>query len=230
MSLEFYAWDLRLATEQLTGEAINAELAKFARDELARAIQAGEASDQFDRFVNAQRGLPEEAVIAPGPIVYVFNDWPVIILSALAELQKRAPRRSGRFASSFIVIVKGRIVTDFRTIGSEDEVIITNFQPYLRHVEAGNLGVPRRRVFDGTKRWLATRYRGVLTAETRFLSVQLGVHAQMPYILKTGGRVRLAAQNSRSSAFRAGRTTLAPRAGSMPGQPITYPSIILNMA
>lgn len=229
MSLEFYARDLRLATEQLTGETISAELAKFAREELRKAVQAGEASDIFDRFVNAQRGLPEEAVIAPGPIIYVFNDWPVIIVSALGELQKRAPRRSGKFAASFIVIVKGRIVTDFRSIGADDEVIIANFQPYVRHAEAGNLGVPRRRLFDGTKRWLATRYRGVLSAETRFLSIQPGLHAQMPYILKTGGRVRLAAQNSRSSAFRAGRTTLAPRAGSMPGQPITYPAIILNM-
>jgi hypothetical protein len=229
MSLEFYARDLRLATEQLTGEAINAALAKFARDELGKAISGGEASDQFDRFVNAQRGLSEEAVIAPGPIVYVFNDWPVIIASALGELQKRAPRRSGKFASSFIAIVKGRIATDFRSIGADDEVIITNFRPYIRHVEAGNLGVPRRRQFDGTKNWLSRKYYGVIRAETRFLSFQPGVHAQMPYILKTGGRVRLAAKDLRSSAYRAGRTALTPRADRMPGQAITYPAIIMNM-
>lgn len=207
MSLEFYARDLRLATEQLTGEAINAELARFAREELHKAIQAGEASDQFDRFVNAQRGLAEEAVIAPGPIVYVFNDWPVIILSALAELQKRAPRRSGRYAQSFVVLANGRVVSDYKNIAADAEVIIFNARPQTRRIEVGAKQSAGKRHFDAAKRAVSRRFGNIVNAETRFLNIAAGVHPLVPYVLRTSG----------------GR-----RKGRQAGDHLTYPAIVMN--
>ncbi|MER8540248.1 hypothetical protein NKH17_12415 [Mesorhizobium sp. M1334] len=258
---ETFERDLKLATAGLEPAAINAALAKYAKAELQLAISAG-ASPQYDRYVNGVAGLPEEAVVAPGSILYVFSNWPLVINAALAELAKRSPRKSGRFAASFIVIVGGQPVTNYASIPSESEVIITDFQPYIRKVEGGLSGVKRRRVFDGTKNAMSNRFRGAFNFETKFLNIASGVHPTIPYVLKGQQRsastaalatwhgvpkqviegwraqgkrlgtvnmaARLAAQDRRSSAFRAGRETLAGRSDSQAGQPITYPSIIIN--
>lgn len=227
---EFFERDLRVATAGMEPEAINQAVAAFAKQELHRVIAEGIASPEYERYVNAVAGAPEEAYRAPGAIVYQFTNWPLVIRAALDELQKRAPRKSGRFAASFIVIAGGQIVSSFRTIPAEAEVIILNFQPYTRKAETGLLKQPKRYVFDGTKRSLARRFSGVFRFETRFLNVASGVHPEIPYILKGNVRVRTAAQNNRSSAFRAGRATLASRKDTAAGQPLTYPAIVINSA
>lgn len=227
--LETFDRDLKLALADLAPDRINAALARFAREELAETIRSGEGSPNYRRYVNRVEGAPETAVRAPGPILYEFVWWAPVILFALAELQKRSPRKSGRFASSFIVIVGGKILTDFSDIPAEGEVVITNFQPYVRKAEAGLLGVARRRLFDGTKRLLNSRYGEIVKAETAFLSIGQGVHPSIPYILKGGAPRRLAVASNRSGAFRAGRRFLARRKDTAPGQPLTYPSILLNL-
>ncbi|CAH2399228.1 hypothetical protein [Mesorhizobium ventifaucium] len=225
---QFFERDLKLATAGMEPDAIDKALAAFAKQELKRVIGEGIASPTYERYVNGVHNAPEEAVKAPGPIVYEFVNWPLIVTTVLAELQKRSPRRSGRFASSFIVIAGGAIVSDFSAIPAAAEVIITNFQPYIRKVEGGLSGVKRRRVFDGTKSSMAYRYRDSFSFETRFLNIGGGVHPAMPYILKGGAPLRAAVQSNRSSAFRAGRATLARRKDREAGMPITYPSIIIN--
>ncbi|MFC3206117.1 hypothetical protein [Aquamicrobium soli] len=204
---EFFERDLRLATEGLAPEAINDALAKFARKELRRAISEGIASEQYDRYVNGVKGAVEESVEAPGPIIYEFVNWPLVIKTALEELQRRAPRKSGRFAASFIVVAGGHIASDYRSIPADAEVIVTNAQPYVRKAEVGLLGIRPRRLFDGTKRVLNARFKDAFAAETRFLTIGAGVHPLIPYILKhsQGGRKDRQA-----------------------GMPLTYPSIIIN--
>lgn len=225
---QFFERGLKLATAGMEPEAIEKALAAFAKQELKRVIGEGIASPTYERYVNGVHNAPEEAVKAPGPIVYEFVNWPLIVTTVLAELQKRSPRRSGRFASSFIVIAGGAVVSNFSAIPAAAEVIITNFQPYIRKVEGGLSGVKRRRVFDGTKSSMAYRYRDSFSFETRFLNIGGGVHPAMPYILKGGTPLRAAAQNNRSSAFRAGRATLSRRKDREAGMPITYPSIVIN--
>jgi hypothetical protein len=206
---EFFERDLRVSTAGMEPDAINRAVAAFARRELHRVIAEGAASPEYDRYVNGVAGAPEEAYRAPGAIVYEFTNWPLVIKAALEELQKRAPRKSGRFAGSFIVIAGGRVINDFRNLPASAEVIITNAQPYVRKVEGGRLGVPRRSVFDGTKRALARRFSGVFQFETRFLDIASGVHPLIPYRLKhsQGGRKDRQA-----------------------GMPITYPAIVINSA
>lgn len=203
---QFFERDLKLATAGMEPEAIDKALAAFSRQEVKRVIAEGIASPNYDRYVNGVHDAPEEAVKAPGPIVYEFVNWPLIINAALAELQKRSPRRSGRFASSFIVIVGGRAVaTDFSKIRPDAEVIITNFMPTVRKAEVGYLGIPEQRLFQGAARIMASRYRGVYSFEARFLNIRAGLHAQIPYRLKRSTR-RYAA-----------------------GSPIAYPSILINV-
>ncbi len=226
---EFFERDLRLATAGLEPDAINQAVAEFAKQELQRVIAEGVASPEFERYVNGVYGAPEEAYKAPGAIIYEFTNWPLVIRTALDELQKRSPHKSGRFASSFIVITGGKLVTDYRGIPAGAEVIITNAQPYVRRLEAGKkLG--QKRIFDSSKSALARRFSGAFRFETRYLDIASGIHPLIPYILKTNGAVRLAAQDMRSSAFRAGRATLANRKGSQAGDPITYPAIVINGA
>lgn len=223
---EFFDRQLQLATADLEPEAINAALAKFARQELARAISEG-ASPVYDRFVNGREGLPEEAVQAPGPVVYEFINWPLIVSTALEELRRRVPSRSGRYAASFMVLSNQTPVSDFRTIPAEAEVIIFNTQPYTRKMEAGGNKTGRRHI-DLTKASLSRRFGAAFRFETRFLNIKAGVAPGVPYTLKGGGPRMAARQNNRSSAFRAGRQFLAPRKDRQAGQPITYPAIVMN--
>lgn len=211
--VDFFDRDLKLATADLEPEAINALLAKFAKDSVREVISSGRASGTYERYVNGRQGAPEDAVQAPGPIIYEFSLWEPIITFALDEIRRRSPVKSGRFRSSFIVLANQRGVTDFDAIGPDAEVIITNFQPYVRKAENGLLGAKRYSIFDGTKRALASRFgnegrnSAAFVFETRWLDVRAGVHAGMPYILK------------RHQGRRKDRQA---------GAPITYPAVVIN--
>ncbi len=201
--LEFFERDLRLATAGLEPSQINATLAKFARTELAKAIAAG-ASPQYDRYVNGRLGAVEESVVAPGPILYVFTNWALVINSALQELQKRSPRRSGRYVGSFVVIVGGRtVVTDYTKLRPDAEVVIFNPQPYTRKMETGHNG-PGKRHFDLSKVALNGRFRGAFQFEMKYVDVPGGIDPRAPYLLR--------------------RTTKRRAAGT----PLTYPALVIN--
>lgn len=207
-TFETFERDIRVATAGMEPEAVSKMLAAFAREELAKAIAEGVASPEYERFVNGRRGAVEESVIPPGPILYVFTNWKLLITAALAELQKRSPRaKSGRFAASFIVIVNGALVATFEDIPADAEVIITNAQPYVRKAEVGRLGIPKRRLFDGTKRAMARKYGESFRFETQFLNISAGLHPLIPYRLRrSGGR---------------GKDRQA-------GSALAYPSIVMN--
>lgn len=210
--MDTFARDIRLATQDIEPAKINAALAAFAKSELQKAIQSGEASSTFDRYVNARKGAPEESVNAPGPILYVFSYWPNIIRAALEELRRHVPVKSGRYASGFIVLADGAVVRRYADIGPESEVIILNVRPYTRKMEVGANGARGRSSgkhhFERAKVTINRQFRETLRCETRFLDVRSGIHPGVPWILRrSGGRRR-----DRSA-----------------GQPITYPSLVMNM-
>lgn len=226
--LEAFERDIKIATKGLKPDAINAALAKYAKEELARVIASGEASANYNRYVNNVPGAPGESVRVPGSILYVFSNWSLIIKDALAELQKRSPRVSGRFARSFIVIVNEKVVTDFAAIPVDAEVIITNFQPYVRRLESGRkVNGRKRRIIDSARSVLASRYRDGFRFQTMYLDITVGVHADIPYILK-GEYARLRRARIANPAAFAGRS-FPKRKDMEPGQPITYPSIVINV-
>lgn len=205
---------VQIAFSGLDQKSLNRELAKFAKQELRKVIASGEASPIYETFVNDHRGSVD-SVQAPGPVLFVFNNWPLIVDEAMKQLQKFAPHRSGRFKSSFIVVVNGQIVNDWNKIPAVSEVIITNFQPYVRKVESGALGpgTPSR-VFDRAKSALSRKYSRGFSFTMRFMTLGSGVHPKIPYVLKNHWT------NNR------GKT----RVGRMAGDPITYPSIIIRSA
>jgi hypothetical protein len=228
--------DLKVATADLSEEAISSELARFAKQELARAIENGEGSQIYTRYVGGVAGAREETVKAPGPILYVFSWWRPIVEMALAELVKRSPHKSGRFASSFIVIAGDRIVTDYDTLQASDEVIVVNAQPYSRKVQVGamQMSVPAH-MFDAARSAVKKAYGGPGSGfdfAVRFVDIAPGVHPLIPYRLKGEYAGRFNAQRSRLKSgqpLRAGEARLQRRKDREPGQPITYPALILNM-
>jgi hypothetical protein len=227
--------DVKLATAALDPKEINAQLAMLARTELATAIQSGEGSPIYTRYVDGTEGASEDSVEAPGPILYVFSWWRPIVEFALADLIKRSPRRTGRFASSFIVICRDKVVTDYNTLTADDEVIITNYQPYVRKVQVGamSMSVPPE-IFDATRSAVVKQFgsgKNGFGFSVQFLSIDAGVHPLIPYRLKGEYAARYYAQRAR---IRSGEAIphsqrLRRRQDRDVGQPITYPALIMNM-
>lgn len=203
--IEFFERELKLATADLEPEKINALLAQFARQELAKEISSGRASPQYEKFVNGRQGAAEESVKAPGPIVYVFTNWPLVIEAAIEELKRRAPRKSGRYANSFVVVANQRPVTDFASIPASAECIIFNRQPYTRKLETVQAGAGQR-MFD-TLLAMRRRFKDAFKFEQKFLDIRGGVAPGVPYILKT---------------------TRSRRRDRQAGQPISYPALVIN--
>lgn len=204
---EFFERDLKLATAGLEPQEINRTLAAFAKQELRRVISSGQASTNYERYVNGVQGAPEESVIAPGPIVYQFVNWPIVIREALDDLRKRVPRKSGRYASGFLVLANQRPVAEYKSIPALAEVVIINVRPYTRRLETKGAGWRVARYFNPVKNMINRRYRDVFAAEVKFLNAQSALHPDVPYILK------------RSAGKRKDRQA---------GMPITYPAIIIN--
>lgn len=200
---EAFDRDLRLATAGLTRDAIAKELAQFARQEVGKAVAAG-ASPHYDTYVNGRKDAPLESVVPPGPIVFEFVNWPIIINAAIEELRKRVRSKSGRYASSFIVIASGKLVVDYRSIPSEAEVIIVNAQPYTRKLDAGRAF--GRRHFLNAYWALRRRFGEMFSIRNVYLDIKAGVHPLIPYRLQRGGK----------------------RKDRQIGMPITYPALVIN--
>ena len=205
---EAFDRDLRLATADLEPEAINAALASFAKEELRKVIASGEGSSTYERYVNGRKGAAEETVQAPGPILYEFTNWPLIVRTALSELAKRAPVKSGRYAAGFVVLAGGMPVKSFADIDPGAEVIIFNVRPYTRKIEVGANGGGRKH-FDGARQALNARFRGAFSVQLQFLNMRAGIHPDVPYRLhQAQGR----------------------RRGRQSGDVISYPALIINVA
>jgi hypothetical protein len=221
---EYFERELKVALQGSLDE-MNAELAAYAKSELRRVISEGIASPIYERYVNGVHGAPEESVRIPNGILYTFSNWPLVINAALEELRKRVPRKSGRYASSFTVLVNERPVVDFATIPANAEVIIFNPQPYTRKMESGGNGSGKRH-FDMAELAVNRRFSGAFRAQMTYPNSSSGAVPGVPYILK-GEYARLRrARIANPARF---NRSFPKRKDMEPGQPITYPAIIISV-
>lgn len=207
-SLAFLDRQMTVAMAGLDDAAMRKQLAMFAKQSVAEVIGSGRAPAQYDRFVNGREGATEDSVVLPGPIVYVFNNYGVVIRAAIEELQRRVPRRTGRYAASFEVLVNQRPTVDFSNIPPGSEIIVVNRQPYTRKMETG-ANTSGARHFDLAKAALNRRFSGVFQVQIMFLNMPAGILPGVPYVLK------------RSAGRRKARAA---------GQPITYPALVISTA
>ncbi|CAA2142749.1 hypothetical protein [Hyphomicrobium sp. ghe19] len=206
-TIETFARDIKIATQDLSPEAVAASLAGMAKEALAEAVASGEGSPVYERYVNGVRGAAEETVIPPGPIIYVFLHWPTIIATALEELRKRVPVRSGRYARGFIVLANGRIVQRYDEIDGEAEVLIFNVEPYTRKMEVGANKTGARH-FEKARGAVQRQFKNVARCEVSYLDIQTGVAPGVPWILR------------RNAGRRKDRRS---------GMPISYPALVINL-
>lgn len=227
-----------IKTVRFTGDGVGAEfaseqLAIFAQQQLAEVIANGSGTEIYDLFVNNRPAVSEFDVEMAGSIVYVFSWWEDIIQSALSALIAASPKKSGRFASSFVVLVNGQIVSPATPIASATEVIITNVQPYSRKIQVGamQMSVPPE-MFNRAASKLRRQHKAAgLVAQVKFLNLPRGIHPLVPYILKgayAGKRSRWLT-SAKAGTLAHGARKFYRRKDLDVGQAITYPTLVLNI-
>lgn len=192
---------LRVATASISPAALNAMLARYAKDVLAETIASGEGSPKYTRAVNGRLDAPEEQVKAPGPIVYVFSYLEEITTYALEFARARSPKASGRYRNSWFALVNDRVWNGRSDIPADAQVIVTNDRPYSRKIEVGamKMRVPPH-VVEDMRQAIQKRYPKVVTVSKQFTEL--------------AGAYRL-----RRNGGRRGRRR---------GDPITYPALVID--
>jgi hypothetical protein len=205
--------DLQLAVAGIAPENIAAQLAAFARSELRNAIQDGEGSAIYEKYINGREGAEEESVVPPGPILYVFSWWDEIVKYALQYLVERSPEKSGRYKKAWQVMVNGQVVADPKTIPIQSVVTIINIEPYSRKIDVGHMrmSVPPFVVEDARVKVMSI-FGNIITAKRIMITIPGG------YVLK--GRFR---RGIRTHARRKLRPDTAA------GAAMTYPALLLQM-
>ncbi|MDF3810068.1 MULTISPECIES: hypothetical protein [Rhodopseudomonas] len=208
-----FAKDLQLATAGIAPENVARELAAYARRELARAIQDGEGSERFDRYVNGNLGAAEKSVVPPGPIVYQFRWWREILEFALQTLVERSPQKSGRYKQSWFVMTPGGRVKDFDSIPINATVIICNDQPYSRKIDVGHMQMSvRPGVVEDAKKAVMSRFGNMVMAKRTMIPLPGG------YVLK--GHFRRGYRQFARKRLRPDTTA---------GSQMLYPALVLSM-
>ncbi|HEV7337022.1 MAG TPA: hypothetical protein VGO06_13705 [Bosea sp. (in: a-proteobacteria)] len=210
---ETFARDLQMATADLDPAVINRELAKYARASLRDAIAGGEASSVYTKYVNGREGAEEETVEVPGPIVYDFSYWQPILAFALAELEKRSPRKTGDYIASHVVMVGSQVMRPDAEISAMEEVSVVATVPYARKIESGFQRVSTgEAVFQDVRRKVQSQFGRAVDVRFRMVYIPNG------YILK--GRFRRG--RKQFSRTKLQRDTQA-------GARMTYPAIVMSM-
>jgi hypothetical protein len=227
MSAQTFSRDLKIATAGLEPKAIKAKLVSVAKSSLAEALQSGEGSPDFVRIVNGVVGEDEDKVVLPGPIVYQFNWISDVAVYAVAFLKARwkviGPPKGGHYQTSFFVLADGHEIT-LADVEKYSEIAIINEQPYARKVQVGSKGfsVPKG-LFENCRQSIFRKFgSGLFNVEVKYVTLSGG------YVLKGRAGKKKAKQNLQSSAFRAGRGTLAARKDTAAGQPLRYPALVIS--
>ncbi len=174
MQASSFERDLAVASAGLAPDAIAKALAAAARQALAEAQTAGEAPKRYRLLVNGREGLTEDAVIPPGPILYLFApDWTEIAAYALEFARARSPVLSGRYRDSWFLMVDGVRVQE--PPPDAQEVVLTNDQPYSRKIELGaeRVSVPPG-IIEDTLAAVLDRFGGAVSAERQFVTLAGG--------------------------------------------------------
>lgn len=204
------------------GRDMAREFAAAARASVKELQREGRAPDLYVRAVGGQRDQNEALPALPGPINYRFDWIREATRFALDTLVRLSPRRSGRYRNSFLVLANG-VVTDPERIPMGARVDIVNVQPYSRKIQVGSVGFESYRdLFERAKRAVKSEYAGLAEARVTFKELP-----DSGYVLKTTAKPRLAKATGRSSAFRAGRRTLANRPDRQAGAALTYPVLMV---
>lgn len=200
MSFKPFVRVITIAPGSADDAFIAQQLALAAKDALREAQSADEANATYVLAVNGRQGVAEDQVRTPGAIVYSFDWTREATTYALAWLRAAAPRRSGRYARSFIVVSEGREV-DAGAIRLGAGALVIDTQPYSRKIQVGAKGFTSYRgLYDKARAATLREFRGLVSIRVKFVALST------PYHLKRGGGHRA-------------------RKDRRPGAPINYPAL-----
>lgn len=172
---------LQVAANDLTGPEAARLLHQTARDERARVLREQAARSGVTPtdlvIADGQRDAPIET--AERLVIIEYGYLREVASETLRALVARSPKRTGRYARSFEVLVGGRVISDIGSIQHETaELYIVNTQPYARRLEVGKQrdGSPfvvqvQPRIVESVAIEVARRFGNV--AEIRFTYVDL---------------------------------------------------------
>lgn len=171
--------EIAVATAGLSPAEIAKTLAATARAALAdvKKTQPG----PHRTFVNGREGVSEDAVQAPGPIVYEFELGPDIATFALHTLRAMSPVRSGAYRDAHFLMVDGA-TAPVSAATLDADLLITNDRPYARKIHVGameNLRVPPG-IYERARRAVMARWGNAVRVEVTFVSLAGG------YVAKSG--------------------------------------------
>jgi len=204
-------------------------IARAARAERDGLISGGQASPIYRTLVDGRDNAPEESIKPGGAIIYRFNTLGQAAIFGLAFARERSPAVSGTYKRSWFVAVNGVAWSgDLNDVPSDAQVMIVNAAPYHRKIHTGAMQTIGRGICEATRQAVRKRFPN-LDAGIIFADLSGTVAGwKLPYVLQTGGRTRAAAQNNRSSVFRAGGTVLARRKDTAAGQKMRYPAVLVT--
>lgn len=141
-----------IINRDLSPEAQSRALAGFAREQLAAAQAQNEQAlgvvPPHATYVDGRQTEALETVRPDGRIVFEFE----LINDALAWIGKAlvegSPVKTGKFASSFLVLADGAIVPPGAPLPLAHEYTFVNSQPYARKIERGFSAQAPDGVFD----------------------------------------------------------------------------------
>ncbi|WP_419900652.1 hypothetical protein [Roseomonas sp. USHLN139] len=173
---------------ELSPKARSEKLAKVAREGAAKLIAEGQASPEFEVFVDGREGAKLESVNPDsGTIVHEFVYIRDAVAFALEYLEARAPRVTGKLVDSIMIAVNGRDVRkgslDIDKIPPDAEVHIFASVPYSRKADVQ---------LEGKRRLRFSTPAGMYADAARAVSARFGntVTARRVYTLEFPGRYR----------------------------------------
>lgn len=214
---------IELQLDRFSPEEAKRRHVAIARRGLAAFIGRQREKPAWRIEVDGHPAASEDQVRPYGVIAYRFFRWPQIARFSIQTARDLSPVESGDYKKSWFLIADGAEVLESAVPANVARLILCNDVPYAKkiHVRGARLrGVPPG-IVEKVRQLVLRRFGGIVTANIEFLTLSGG------YVLQGGSPLKRAAQDRRSSVFRAGRTHLRSRADSAKGRNLTYPALVM---
>jgi len=221
MARTAFAETIRVQLGRFGPEEAKLKHIEIAKRTLAEFLARQQVKPHVTLEVDGHPAANENEVKPFGVITYYFLRMQEIVEFAMLKAREFSPvgtasdarpGHPGLYRESWFILVDGR-KADVSEIQPDDEVILTNNQPYSRKINTGARGFERYAppgVVEKVRQAVLKKYGGIVEARLDFLDLEDA------YVLK----------HSLRHIYK-GRRYGGPRRDAMKGMPITYPALVL---
>jgi hypothetical protein len=156
--------------KDLSPQARSTELAEFAKEALAEAVQQNERAlghiPPHETFVDGSPGRSVDTVAPDGTIVFEFELLTDLFAWVHDQLVTHSPVRSGRYSKSHLFYADDTEIDITGQIPQASEYVFVNVQPYARKIERGESPSAPEGVYEAVATLARQRFGNV--ARIRF--------------------------------------------------------------